>query len=152
MAHFKRLLVYVVMVSINFSCTAQNEIKKLDILIGTWKVENKNTYENWLEQSQGILSGESYKMVGDAKRITETLSIKIEDGKIVYEATVPNQNNGKAIQFVLNESNTELMSFENLQHDFPKKIQYKVIETNKLLVNVLGENDQGFSYMLIKQK
>ena len=151
MTHFKRLLIYVLLVSINFSCSAQNELKKLDVLIGTWKIENKNTYENWVQQTQDIFIGESYKKAGDAKTVTETLSIKIVDGNIIYEATVPNQNNGKTIQFKLNKSNTELLSFENLQHDFPKKIQYKVIDANKLLVNVLGENDQGFSYTLIKQ-
>ncbi|WP_394748985.1 hypothetical protein [Spongiimicrobium salis] len=131
-------------------CSAQTKLEKVSFLIGTWKIENKNTFEVW-EQKDSHLKGHSYKEVANEKRILETLSIKKAKNMLIYEALVPNQNQGKAIPFTLNTELTDLISFENLKHDFPKKIQYKKIDATKILVNVLGPENQGFSYYLIKQ-
>ncbi len=65
--------------------------------------------------------------------------------------TVFNQNDGKGIPFTLKSLEKNLFSFENPQHDFPKKIQYKILNSNELYVSVLGEKDKGFSYKLMKQ-
>ncbi|GAB3335471.1 hypothetical protein GCM10027429_17780 [Marivirga atlantica] len=131
-------------------CQAQQSIAQVEFLVGTWKMGGKEMYEQW-ENTEGILKGHSYKMVEGEKLTTETLTIKIQEGRIVYEALVPNQNNGQSIHFILNAEVKDQLSFENSNHDFPKKIQYKKIDDNKLLVNVLGKNDQGFSYYLYKQ-
>lgn len=132
-------------------CMAQEDLKDLDVLSGTWKIENKATYESWIKISKTKFEGKSYKLNGTEEQITENLSIQFIEDKWVYNATVKNQNQGNTISFVLNLNIKELFSFENLEHDFPKKIQYKVITNDKLLVNVLGEDDKGFSYYLIKQ-
>jgi hypothetical protein len=134
-----------------FSCNSQSNISELDYLEGTWKVENKDTYETWKKDNKTNFTGTSYKLKNDVKRVTETLAIILKDNKIIYQATVPNQNEGSTIDFVLNSTAKDMFSFENLEHDFPKKVQYKVIGQNKLLVNVFGENDQGFSYYLLRQ-
>jgi len=88
---------------------------------------------------------------GNQKKISETLLIKIIGNQIVYEATVPNQNDGKAVQFILNNEIKSYLSFENLDHDFPKKIQYKKITEDEIIVSVLGENGKGFTYTQLKQ-
>lgn len=135
----------------NYSCSSQSYISELNNLEGIWKVENKDTYETWKKDSKTSFSGSSYKLVNNEKKVTETLALNENDGKVVYQATVLNQNQGSTILFTLNTENKELFSFENLAHDFPKKIQYKVITKDKLLVNVFGDNDEGFSYYLIRQ-
>ena len=83
--------------------------------------------------------------------MSETLSIKITGHHIVYEATVPDQNEGKSISFTLNDSIKEYLSFENIGHDFPKKIQYRRITKDEIEVSVLGEEGRGFSYRQLKQ-
>lgn len=113
-------------------------------------MENKSTFEEW-NFKDNQFTGTSYKMNNDTKVITETLQISITDGAIVYEANVPSQNEGNTIPFVLNTSISDKLSFENLDHDFPKKIQYQKITDVKILVHVLGEDDKGFSYHIIKQ-
>ena len=127
-----------------------SQIHKVDFLVGTWKVEGKETYESWKKEGDKLI-GESFKKRGDQKYVTETLEIKKEGKKWVYIATVKNQNNGQGISFTLQEVKNDLYSFENLVHDFPKKIQYKILSKNSLQVSVLGEGDKGFSYKMLKQ-
>lgn len=74
------------------------------------------------------------------------------ENKVIYEATVPDQNEGKAIPFTLNNDIKEYLSFENIEHDFPKKIQYKRINEDEIEVTVLGDEGKGFTYKQLKQK
>jgi hypothetical protein len=119
-------------------------------MVGTWKMENKEQYEVWEKSNNNELSGYSYRIKNDQKSITETLSIKLIGDQIVYEATVPDQNEGKTVGFTLNDEMQTYLSFENLQHDFPKKIQYKKISDNEIEVTVLGDEEKGFSYKQFK--
>ncbi|WP_349254626.1 hypothetical protein [Glaciecola petra] len=80
------------------------------------------------------------------------MEIKFADNKVVYTATVLNQNDGRGIPFVLNTAEKETFSFENLQHDFPSKIQYKVLSNTGLRVSVLGKDGTGFSFKMIKKQ
>ena len=133
-----------------FVSCSEKKPAKFDFLIGTWKIEGKQKYERWEKGDNNELKGSSYKIEKEQKTIWETLSIRQIDGKTIYEATVANQNDGKTIQFVLNEEIEMYFSFENKEHDFPKKIQYKIVAKDKVEVSVLGNKDEGFSYFMIK--
>jgi hypothetical protein len=133
-------------------CCAANRIQQLDFLEGTWKIEGKETYEVWEKAKPQHYIGQSYKLNNGQKTISETLVIRKIDNKIVYEANVPDQNEAKTIQFVLNTENKSCYSFENIEHDFPKKIQYKKITNDKIEVSVLGDDDKGFSFTQVKLK
>lgn len=127
-------------------------IKDLHFLNGTWKVENKQSYETWKINNDNSLEGNSYKIKDGNKRIDEYLAIKAVAGKLIYTARVLNQNNGQWVDFTMNASVTDKFSFENREHDFPKKIQYTKLNDTTLFIAVLGDNDKGFSYRMIKQK
>lgn len=131
---------------------SENKSSRLDFIIGTWKMEGKEQYEVWETNKNNEFIGHSYKLNNNQKTITETLSIKIIGNQIIYEATVQNQNEGKTIQFILNDEIKAYLSFENIEHDFPKKIQYKRINENEIEVTVLGDKDKGFSFTQFKQK
>ncbi|NNE29214.1 MAG: hypothetical protein HKN16_06235 [Saprospiraceae bacterium] len=135
-----------IIILFGISCN-QSEVQEIHVLSGTWKVEGKNVYEEW-QANDGGLVGKGYSLIEGEKLIRETLSIRPENGSIIYTATVPNQNEGASIPFILNPSIDSLLSFENPEHDFPKKIQYKPISDNQIDVRVLGEGDQGFSQVL----
>jgi hypothetical protein len=134
-----------------FVSCAENKISKLDFLVGTWKMEGKQQYEFWEKNQKDRLIGNSYKLVNNEKIISETLRVKSVENQLIYGATVYSQNDGETIEFILNLNNDEYFSFENANHDFPKKIQYKRISADSIKVSVLGENDEGFSYIQIKQ-
>lgn len=129
------------------ACQAQVSYK---ILEGTWKIEGKEKYEVWESDNSG-LTGSSYGIKDGAKRTTETLEIKEEEGKVIYRATVPNQNNGATIPFTLNADKAEILSFENPEHDFPTQIIYEPVSDSRVLVKVLGGDGKGFSYYMDKQ-
>lgn len=120
-------------------------------MIGSWKMEGKEVYEVWESGKNNELIGYSYKINDDQKIILETLSIKVIDNNFIYEATVTDQNEGKTIPFTLNIEIKEYLSFENMDHDFPKKIQYKRMNENEIVVTVLGDEGKGFSYKQLKQ-
>ena len=132
------------------ACGQNTSMQQVDFLIGTWKIEGKESYEVW-KKVDNTLNGISYNIKTGEKYITEKIEVKLIDKKITYIPTVFDQNDGKGIPFILNLSNNNIFSFENPQHDFPKKIQYKILNDKELYVSVLGENDKGFSYKLIRE-
>lgn len=132
------------------SCVPQNQIMRVDFVIGTWQVDGKQTFESW-EKVGDTLVGESFRIIRGEKQVSETLEIKFIDNNLVYIATVLNQNGGRGIPFILNKTEKESFSFENPDHDFPSKIQYKVVSTNELQVKVLGKDGDGFSLKMIKK-
>ncbi|MBT8385477.1 MAG: hypothetical protein KJO83_07180 [Bacteroidia bacterium] len=144
----KTILTFII-VSTLFSCS-ENKLSEFDFLIGTWKMEGKENYEYW-EKLDHNFKGQSYKIVDGQKIVTEIIALKSDGNRIIYTPTVFDQNEGKPIQFILLKLDKNVFSFENSDHDFPKKIQYKKHSENELLITVLGENDKGFSYKLIKQ-
>jgi hypothetical protein len=131
--------------------TGKTDLDALQFLEGTWKIENKENYETWKKAGDTTLEGNAYKIKAENKVISEYLKIKSVGDQIIYSATVLNQNGVKPIDFVLNKVVKNKFSFENLQHDFPKKIQYTLINKTTLFVEVLGDGDKGFSYQMIKQ-
>lgn len=133
------------------SFSANDTIDQIKFLEGTWKTENKESYEVWKSKDDGTMEGQAYKMKAGEKIITEYLSIKLIDGRLTYEAKALGQNNNQTISFVLNPAVKDQLSFENLSHDFPKKIQYKVLDGSTILVSVLGDGDKGFRYKVMKQ-
>lgn len=133
-----------------FSCS-RDRISAFEFFEGTWKVENKDQYEVWTKDGRNELVGYSYKYTENQKTILEYIAIKMADDRIIYEATVPDQNEGKTIQFTWNPEIKSCFSFENLKHDFPKKIQYQRESENEIRIRVEGDTGEGFSYTLIRQ-
>ncbi len=141
--------VFVLVILCSTSCSTHFLIKE-NYLVGTWKVENKEQFEIW-EKKGNTFEGYSYKVQDGEEKRMESLLIKKVKNDIIYVATVPNQNQGKGIPFTLNKKIKDFLSFENLEHDFPKKIQYHNVSDREVLVKVLGEDNKGFSYKMFKQ-
>jgi len=129
---------------ITTSCST-SKIEKLEFLEGTWQIEGKEQFEVW-EQNGEELKGYGYNIKENHKQISETLAIKMVNGKVVYQATVANQNEGATVSFQLNDTINDYYSFENAKHDFPNKIQYYKLSENKVKVKVLGDVNKGFSF------
>ena len=121
-------------------------------MLGEWKRENKELYEVWEKESNSKLVGYGYRVKDGKKQITETLTLTAEKSGIFFRAQVPDQNEGNVVSFKLNSTSKDWFSFENLNHDFPKKIQYKRLSDEKISVNVVGEEGEGFSFIQTKNK
>lgn len=141
-------LTIVLAILVSYDANSQKAaIQEMNFLIGIWKIEGKENYEAW-ERKGDQLHGESYKIRNEQKYVSEKLEIKLVNNNLIYIATVFNQNQGKGIQFTLKHLEKNLVSFENSNHDFPQKIQYKILTKNQLSVSVLGDKNKGFSYIL----
>ena len=143
-------LITIIALFLIYSCAA-NKSEDLDFLVGTWKREGKEQYEVWEKAKNGGLIGHSYVIRDNKRSITETLAIKEVGGLLVFEATVPDQNSGSTVQFLLNPKADSILSFENKNHDFPKKIQYQKLDSHQLKITVLGDSSDGFSYIQFRQ-
>lgn len=120
-----------------------------NLFAGTWKTEGKENYEKW-EKTDSAFKGKGYNIKNNQEKITEYFEIKNINGKIYYMATVPNQNNGATVKFVLTKWDNDEFVFENPEHDFPKKIIYKKLSDREMFVQVLGQGNKGFSFKTAK--
>ena len=145
-----RIWIYLVLIALCSSCSGY-KVSQFYFMEGTWKMEGKDKYEIWKVNNPKELKGSVFTLQGNYKNVLETLAIKWVDGVAVYEATVPDQNQGRTIPFTLNKNETTCFSFENATHDFPTKIQYRKINDRRLEVSVLGNDGEGFSYIQVKQ-
>ncbi|MEW6991134.1 DUF6265 family protein [Colwelliaceae bacterium 6441] len=73
---------------------------------------------------------------------SETLRLVEMSGEIFYIAKV--KSNDSPIAFKLTNCTKNTAIFENSQHDFPKKINYKYKKNKGISVFVSGENGKGF--------
>ncbi len=144
------LIIVLLLLTPCIGCGQKSDLQKVEFLIGNWKIEGKESYESWKKESNKLV-GEVFKIKNSKKVLSETIEIKIVENQIIYAPTVFDQNEGKAIPFKLILPENNLFSFENPEHDFPKKIQYKILSKDELYISVLGQNDKGFSYKLMKQ-
>jgi len=70
---------------------------------------------------------------------------------LTYSALVYEQNNGEWINFELRTNVDDVMIFENKKHDFPKQIRIFFPEKNIMQVQVLGDNQEGFTNQFNRQ-
>lgn len=142
----KNLLFIIILLSANI---AFGQTQFPTFLQGTWKTENKETYERWDKLNDETLKGFSYRMKDGQMAVSEYLEIAKKGNDIVYTATVLQQNAGKGIDFKLTKSEN-VYSFENPSHDFPKKISYQKLSETEVLVQVSDGAQKSFSYKIIK--
>lgn len=130
---------------------SQSKWQAIDKLEGTWQVKGKNQFESWKKVAEYEMEGEGYEQKGQKhKTVRETLLISGHPkGAIYFEATVPDQNEGKTIPFVLTKSDRRNLVFENPKHDFPQKIHYQFKGKKRLKV-LVSAGEKGFVVKMIK--
>jgi hypothetical protein len=96
------------------------------------------------------MKGFSYSLKGGIMVVLEYLDISRNDNEILYTATVLDQNQGKSIHFKSTESDS-MFVFENLKHDFPKKIVYRKLSETGVGVEVSDGDKKGFTYLMVKE-
>ena len=137
-----------------------NDHHGLDWLVGDWIKQTKNgaIVESWARKNDSSSSSINLSGIGysldysldheNKKVINEELRI-IEMAGEVFLIAKPNQN-PVPVAFKLVACNTREARFENEQHDFPQKLEYKR-EGDKLKINVTGEKQRGFSLELVRR-
>lgn len=143
-------LIFILLGIFTLNSCQEEKLSQFNFLVGTWQVEGKANFEKWEASAEGSYEAHTYKLMEGIEVVLERISLTEKNGKIYYTALVPDQNNGANIDFILNESEETCYSFENLNHDFPNKIQYKVLSQTQIEISVLDKNNQGFTYIMNK--
>lgn len=107
-------------------------------LVGSWKLKNKPTLEQWIKSSSGVYKARVINLKKGDSLLTETIQVIEDVGIIYYVATVLNQNNGEPIRFQLIKQRRKRLKFSNKQHDFPQYIEYHLVDKNHLTVRISG--------------
>lgn len=149
MFKFKGLLLFFLVIF--NSCEVNNRFPdEFNLFEGKWQLESSNTYEIW-SKHKDQLTGSVIKTENKDTLIVENLRILSERNEIFYEASVPAQNNGKAIRFTLTYKHKNTFKFENPEHDFPQTIVYEFESRDTLLATIAGKEAQRtFTYIKTK--
>ncbi|HRI21012.1 MAG TPA: DUF6265 family protein [Panacibacter sp.] len=128
------------------SAPAQNDVfKKLNAFEGKWKMQTKKgeyLYESWEKINDSYLQSKSFliKLNGDTMQM-ETVTLTQINEDIFYTSSVPGQNDGKGIAFRLTGFANNTFTFENAEHDFPKRIVYQFTGDGSLHAWIDGGKD-----------
>ena len=71
-----------------------------------------------------MLLGISYTVQEMDTTVLETIRLLIRNDEFYYIVTVKNQNKGEPVTFKLDRGDPQNLTFENSEHDFPKRIHY----------------------------
>lgn len=137
-----RLLILSILLALGFSLPAARaddaDLAKLAWLGGCWKNETAEpgSGEHWLPLAGGSLLGIGRTIKGGRTVEFEFLQIRAgEDGRITYFAQPSGQS--PAAFPLLRVSDTEVV-FENLEHDFPQRVAYRLEGKTRLAARIEG--------------
>jgi hypothetical protein len=116
---------------------AEPPIAQLSWLSGCWASDGgeAGSGEQWMTPAGGTVFGVS-RTVKHGKTVQyEFLQIREENGKMVLIATPSGQ--AIATFALLKMTSTEIV-FENLQHDFPQRVAYRLASPSRLIGRIEG--------------
>ena len=150
------LLIIAVCISGNIFCQqitdqTTDNFKKLGWLEGTWTLTNakagQSGHERWRKTSPVELRGYGVTMKGTDTVFMEKLRILVREDNLYYLADVP--ENKEPVYFKLTKIGDAGFVCENPDHDFPKKITYRLVG-DKLKATISG-NGKPSDYLFIKK-
>ena len=146
--NIKYLLICFITISFA-SCNKKNNLQSCEWMLGNWQSPTSKGifYESWRKNEANGFTGQGCFVNGTDTLFKEQLAVETKNGGVFYVATVPDQNQGKSIDFMLIAMGKELI-FENPTHDFPKKISYQ-LEGNKLKAQISGDG-KAIDYLFEK--
>ena len=120
------------------SLQPDGSLSELLWLTGTWLSNDEHTEEHWSLPRGGTMMGYALTVVGGRRQHYEHLRIEAMEGVIRYHAAPVGQ---AKTAFTLVDSTGGRLVFENLEHDFPKRIVYRSLDAGHLEVHIEGDED-----------
>jgi hypothetical protein len=124
----KRIFVALVLVLHGYAegapaAQSAQDVKAADWLSGCWQVTANGSVidEHWMASRGGVMLGMSRTVRADRVSAFEFVTIRVVDGRLVYEARPSGQ---MPATFAATSVAANRVVFENPQHDYPKRITY----------------------------
>ena len=128
-------------------------VEALGWLAGAWTTrEGPEIEEHWMAPKAGAMLGMSRTVVRGRMAAFEFLCIEVKDGRIAYVASPGGR---PPTRFTLVRASPTEAVFENLSHDFPKRILYRLQPDGSLLARIEGDGSEKekpmeFRYVRVK--
>jgi hypothetical protein len=135
-----------------------DELEKAKWLLGEWEKKDSlgTLKEIWTTQDDSSYVGQSYYFQNEKDTLhNEQIELTQDGGHLIYRATVKGENNDEAVPFQMTKSEDSLLIFENPKHDYPQKIQYKLMKNGSLIATISGKQNKkssSESYLMMKKK
>ena len=115
-------------------------IQSSEWLLGNW--EQKISYgvltENWIKVNDSTYNGTSIFIIGNDTIHKETIILQQIGENLTYKTNIKGQNNNKMILFLSKGAVENQLIFENLNNDYPQKIEYSKPNKNELITKISG--------------
>jgi hypothetical protein len=125
----------------SLAADAQAKMAAFDWLAGHWCQEKKGQVieESWLPARGGMLLSVGRTVAAGSVRSFEFLRLELREGVVTFVA----QPNGlPPTPFKLTDSGSDWARFENPQHDFPRRVEYRLTPTG-LRAQISGPGEGG---------
>lgn len=124
----------------------QNDLAQFSWLIGEWmdSTSDGKMVEIWNRIDDTSFVGSSIYMAGTDTIFYEEISLRLKNGKLFYTPSIQSQNNGDAVHFAFTSKTNGEYTFENKEHDFPKKIVYTNPNKDSLVAFIEGPTKAGY--------
>ena len=133
------------------SCGSLDDI---NWLLGDWASydDEKVTTESWKRIGPQTFEGSGeIRSRSDAQVLSlESLRLVEMSGVIFYVAKV--SHNEYPVPFKLTSCSKDSVVFENPNHDFPQRLEYRWISLNLLVVEVSGKDGKGFQIRFTREE
>ncbi|MBU1368647.1 MAG: hypothetical protein KJ578_05500 [Bacteroidetes bacterium] len=135
------------------SCTPTKTTDDIYQLAGDWKsTTGPLFYESWKISADSSLAGIGFSINDADTLVIEKMRIERWGDSLVFSAVADKQNAGEAIAFGLAKTETNGWVFENLLHDYPNRIIYRILNDSIMearIENTAGNKARDFHFKRI---
>lgn len=122
-------LITLLLVFSSVHCVAQ-KTTTFHWLLGTWKLKDKPVYEVWTVSENGrVFFGTSFRIEGQDTVKLEQVTVALKNGSYYYTPDV--QGPQGPVDFKMVTIEAKAFRAENPNHDFPKAINYRLVENGQ---------------------
>ena len=115
-------------------------------------LKKANLSEIWTKQNDYTFYGESYFVIKNDSVSAETIQLQQHNRVLSNFVSVPNQNEKQPVTFEMTENSNGVLILENSNHDYPTKIIYLQVGTDRLVAEIIGIKDGKFTNEFFKIK
>lgn len=119
---------------------------QLEWLLGAWETTGGRQIfrESWVRLSGATWEGVGHVLDAGSREVMSEESLRMVGmrGGLFYLAKV--EHNDLPIAFAASECSSAHVAFENPDHDFPKRIVYRRVDSDRITVDVDDGQGQGF--------
>jgi hypothetical protein len=132
--------------------TTPATIAQVGWIAGVWAGATgpSSVEERWTPPAGGSMLAISRTLRNETMMAFEFLCIAERDGSLLYSA-MPNGRT-PATHFMLTSITTDVATFENPSHDYPKLIRYTKKPDGSLETTIAGENGQRVQSVILKKQ